>query len=93
MFKKLRLLVTAGPTREMLDPVRFLSNVSTGQMGYAIASEAKRMGCQVTLVSGPTALMPPSGVQFVPIVTASDMKRAIVRAWPAVDTLIMTAAV
>jgi len=93
MPKRLHLLVTAGPTREMLDPVRFLSNVSTGTMGYTIASEAKRMGCQVTLVSGPTALEPPRGVRFIPVLTARDMKRAIVRAWPEVDGLIMTAAV
>lgn len=88
-----RLLVTAGPTREMLDPVRFLSNVSTGTMGYAIAREAKRMGYRVTLVSGPVALKPPRGVRFVPVVTAEEMKRAIFRAWPSTDILIMTAAV
>lgn len=91
-FKK-RLLVTAGPTREMLDPVRFLSNVSTGTMGYAIARQARQMGYQVTLVSGPTALKPPSGVRFVPVVTADEMRRAIFRAWPKTDILIMTAAV
>lgn len=90
---KKRLLVTAGPTREMLDPVRFLSNVSTGTMGYAIAREAKRMGYQVTLVSGPVALTPPSGVRFVPVVTADEMKRAVFSAWPRTDILIMTAAV
>ena len=88
-----RILITAGPTREMLDPVRFLSNVSTGTMGYAIAREAKRRGYRVTLVSGPVALTPPSGVRFVPVVTADEMKRAIFRAWPKTDILIMTAAV
>lgn len=88
-----RLLVTAGPTREMLDPVRFLSNVSTGTMGYAIARQAKRMGYRVTLVSGPVALRPLRGVRFVPVMTAEEMKRAIFRAWPSTDILIMTAAV
>ena len=88
-----RLLVTAGPTREMLDPVRFLSNVSTGQMGYQVARAAKRRGFQVTLVSGPTAIPKPSGVKFVPVLTAGEMKRAISRFWSRTDVLIMTAAV
>jgi len=86
-------VVTAGPTREMLDPVRFLSNVSTGQMGYHIAREAKRMGFQVTLISGPTSLQALHGVRFVPVVSAEDMKKAVLRQWPKTDILIMTAAV
>ncbi|MBI3999755.1 MAG: phosphopantothenoylcysteine decarboxylase, partial [Candidatus Omnitrophica bacterium] len=87
------ILVTAGPTREMLDPVRFLSNVSTGHMGYQMAHQAKRMDAQVTLISGPTDLTPPEGIQFVSVLTADDMKRAVLRFWPRTDILIMTAAV
>lgn len=93
MLKKPHLLVTAGPTREMLDPVRFLSNVSTGRMGYDIAQEAKRMGFLVTLISGPTQLVPPRGVRYVSVLTADEMKRAVFRFWPKTDILIMTAAV
>jgi phosphopantothenoylcysteine decarboxylase / phosphopantothenate---cysteine ligase len=88
-----RLLVTAGPTREMLDPVRFLSNVSTGHMGYEIAKKAKQKGFHVTLISGPTALKSPKGVSFTSVLTAEDMKKAIFRVWPRTDALIMTAAV
>lgn len=88
-----RLLVTAGPTREMLDPVRFLSNVSTGRMGYEIAKNARQMGFRVVLISGPTALKPPKGISFVPILTADDMRRAVFRVWSKTDALIMTAAV
>ncbi len=88
-----RLLVTAGPTREMLDPVRFLSNVSTGHMGYQIASQAKKMGFRVTLISGPTNLTPPKGVQYVPVMSAEEMKTAVFQNWPKTDILIMTAAV
>ena len=91
--KKLRILVTAGPTREMLDPVRFLSNVSTGYMGYQMAHQARQMGAQVTLISGPTALVPPKGIRFVSIVTAEEMKQAVFQFWSRTDILIMTAAV
>ncbi|MBI1977452.1 MAG: phosphopantothenoylcysteine decarboxylase [Candidatus Omnitrophica bacterium] len=91
--KKLHLLVTAGPTREMLDPVRFLSNVSTGLMGYQIARQAKRMNFQVTLVSGPTALRPPQGVRFVSVLSAEEMRRAVLTYWSQTDVLVMTAAV
>lgn len=87
------VLVTAGPTREMLDPVRFLSNVSTGHMGYQMAREAKEMGFQVTLISGPTSLRTPRGVRLIPVVSAEEMKRAVFRLWPRTDALIMTAAV
>lgn len=87
------LLVTAGPTREMLDPVRFLSNVSTGYMGYQVARQAKRMGFGVTLISGPTHLVPPKGVRFISVLSAKEMKRAVFRNWPKTDILIMTAAV
>jgi phosphopantothenoylcysteine decarboxylase/phosphopantothenate--cysteine ligase len=90
---RFQLLVTAGPTREMLDPVRFLSNVSTGRMGYEIARKAKRMGFRVVLISGPTALKPPKGVSFVSVLTAHDMQKAIFRFWSRADALVMTAAV
>ncbi len=93
MLKKLRVTVTAGPTREMLDPVRFLSNVSTGQMGYELAREAKQLGFQVSLVSGPTHLDPPQNVFLIRVVTAHEMKQAIKKLWPKTDVLIMTAAV
>jgi phosphopantothenoylcysteine decarboxylase/phosphopantothenate--cysteine ligase len=77
----------------MLDPVRFLSNLSTGQKGYALARVAKEKGYQVTLISGPTALKKPRGVCLVPIVSAKDLKRACDRYFPSCDALIMTAAV
>ena len=72
-----RILVTAGPTREALDPVRFISNHSSGKMGYALALMAKRRGANVTLISGPTALAAPRGVELVPVVTAIEMRDAV----------------
>jgi phosphopantothenoylcysteine decarboxylase / phosphopantothenate---cysteine ligase len=93
MPKRPRILITAGPTREMIDPVRFLSNVSTGVMGYELARAAKRRGLSATLVSGPTLLAPPRGVHFKQVITAAQMKRAILKCWPRTDVLIMTAAV
>lgn len=88
-----KILITAGPTREMLDPVRFLSNLSTGEMGYALARAAKKQGCKVTLISGPTVLEPPLGVRFIPTVSAAEMKKACDKYFPSHDILIMTAAV
>jgi len=90
-FKK--ILITAGPTREMLDPVRFLTNLSTGEMGYALARKAVSKGYQVSLVSGPTDLQPPRGVKFYSVVSAVQMKRACEKLFPKHDGLIMTAAV
>lgn len=90
---RLRILITAGPTREMLDPVRFISNVSTGHMGYAIAREAVSRGSEVFLVSGPTSLKPPRGAQFVSITSAEDLQRECKRIFPSCDMLIMVAAV
>ena len=87
------VLVTAGPTREMLDPVRFITNLSTGEMGYAIAREAKKRGFAVTLISGPTALVPPRGVRMVPIVTVEELGRALERHFFRHDVLVMAAAV
>lgn len=88
-----KILITAGPTREMLDPVRFLSNLSTGEMGYALAKEAISRGYRVSLVSGPTDLQAPKGVQFYPVTSALQMKRVCAELFPKHDGLIMTAAV
>ena len=89
----LRVLVTAGPTQEALDPVRFLSNHSTGKMGYAIAEAARRRGAEVTLVTGPTALPAPVGVRTVPVVSAREMYDAVLAALPEQDFVIKAAAV
>ena len=89
----LRVTVTAGPTQEALDPVRYLTNHSTGKMGYAIAREAMLRGADVTLISGPTALAPVPGVRMVPIVSAQDMFEAVKEALPRTDILIKSAAV
>ena len=88
-----RLLVTAGPTREPLDPVRFVSNRSSGKMGYAIARAAIRRGARVTLISGPTALPPPFGVELVAVETAEQMAAAVEKHFPDATLLIMAAAV
>ncbi len=88
-----RVLVTAGPTQEKLDPVRYISNHSTGKMGYAIAQAAVRRGADVTLVSGKVALTPPTGVRVVPVVSAADMAAAVKEAASAQDIIIKAAAV
>ena len=88
----LHALVTAGPTREPLDPVRYLSNHSSGKQGYAIAEALVRAGAQVTLVSGPVSLTPPRGVNFVQVETARQMLKACETALPA-DVFISVAAV
>src|SRR5258705_309620 len=72
-----RVLVTAGPTREPIDPVRYISNRSSGKMGYGLAVAALRRGAAVTLISGPTALTPPAGEVFVPVQTAEEMREAV----------------
>jgi len=87
------ILVTAGPTREPLDPVRFLSNRSSGKMGYAIARAAARRGARVTLISGPTALPPPFGVDMIAIETAAELAGALEKRFPDSTILIMAAAV
>ena len=74
---RMHVIVTAGPTREYLDPVRFLSNPSTGKMGFAIAAEAARRGHEVTLVAGPVALKTPKGVERVDVVSAREMLSAV----------------
>jgi phosphopantothenoylcysteine decarboxylase/phosphopantothenate--cysteine ligase len=88
-----KVLVTAGPTREALDPVRYLSNRSSGKMGYALAREAALRGAEVTLVSGPVALEPPFGVRVERVVTAAEMAEAVERHFPEADILLMAAAV
>jgi phosphopantothenoylcysteine decarboxylase/phosphopantothenate--cysteine ligase len=88
-----RFLVTAGPTREFLDPIRYLSNLSSGRMGYALAAVAREVSPRVTLVSGPTALRPPDGVEFVPVTTAAEMAAAVLERFEQVDVVIMAAAV
>ena len=89
----LHVTVTAGPTQEALDPVRYLTNHSTGRMGYAIAREAMLRGADVTLISGPTALKPVPGVKTVDVVSAKDMFEAVQAALPETDILIKAAAV
>lgn len=88
-----RVVIGAGPTREHADPVRFLSNPSTGRMGYALARMASRRGAQVTLVSGPVALNPPAGVNLVSVVSAEQMRDAVEAAAADAHAVIMAAAV
>lgn len=87
------VLVTAGPTREFLDPVRFLTNRSSGKMGYALAEEALRRGAEVILVSGPTNIFPPPEAAFRDVQTAKDMKKEVLKHFPQADVVIMAAAV
>ncbi len=89
----MNILVTAGPTREPLDPVRFLSNRSSGKMGYAVAAVAKERGHDVVLVSGPAALEPPAGVQVVRVTTAAEMLAAVEMRVGWCEALVMAAAV
>jgi phosphopantothenoylcysteine decarboxylase/phosphopantothenate--cysteine ligase len=89
----MRVLVTAGPTREAIDPVRFVSNRSSGKMGYAVAAAAKRAGHEVCLVSGPVAIEPPRGIELVRITTAAEMLAAVKKRVRRCDLLVMAAAV
>jgi len=89
----LSVLVTAGPTREHFDPVRVLTNPSTGKMGYAVASAARRLGARVTLVSGPTQLADPAGVETHRVVDAEQMRTAVLEHAGAADVVVMAAAV
>ncbi|MBD5449385.1 MAG: bifunctional phosphopantothenoylcysteine decarboxylase/phosphopantothenate--cysteine ligase CoaBC [Lachnospiraceae bacterium] len=88
-----KVLVTAGPTQEKLDPVRYISNHSTGKMGYAIARQAMMRGADVTLVSGKVTIQPPVGVRVVPVVSAADMAQAVKAAADEQDIIIKAAAV
>jgi phosphopantothenoylcysteine decarboxylase / phosphopantothenate---cysteine ligase len=92
-FAGRRILITAGPTREPIDPVRYISNRSSGKMGYAIAEAARRRGASVTLVSGPTALPVPAGVEIVRVTTASEMHQAVMSAAGQQQIIIKAAAV
>jgi phosphopantothenoylcysteine decarboxylase/phosphopantothenate--cysteine ligase len=87
------VVVTAGPTLEAIDPVRFVSNRSSGKMGYAIAAAARDAGADVILITGPTALTPPAGVRTFPVESADDMKDAVLAQLPRADAVIMAAAV
>lgn len=89
----LRLLVSAGPTREYLDPVRFLSNPSSGRMGYAVAEAARDRGAEVVLVSGPTCLQDPWGVEVIRVESALEMRQAILERYPWAEAVVMAAAV
>lgn len=87
------VLVTAGPTRESLDPVRYLSNRSSGRMGYAVATQAARRGAQVTLVTGPTHLVAPLGIRVIPVQTAAEMRDAVLHALGPATVVVKAAAV
>ena len=87
------ILVTAGGTREAIDPVRFLGNRSSGKMGYAIAEAAKQRGAQVILVSAPTSLMPPTDCAFIPVTSAEEMRRAVMENLPGATVVVGAAAV
>ena len=89
----LRVVVSAGPTREHFDPVRVLTNPSTGKMGYAIAAAACRLGADVTLVSGPTEIAGPAGIEIVGVVSAEEMCAAMLEAAAGADVVVMAAAV
>jgi phosphopantothenoylcysteine decarboxylase/phosphopantothenate--cysteine ligase len=88
-----KFLITAGPNREPIDPVRYISNRSSGKMGYALARAALRRGAEVVLVSGPTALDPPAGARFIPVTTAAEMQDAVLKAYPHCTAVVMAAAV
>ena len=88
-----RVMVTAGPTLEPLDEVRFLGNRSSGRMGYALAAAAHRRGAAVTLISGPTSLAPPAGIETVQVTTALEMHEAVMERWQASEVIVKAAAV
>jgi len=87
------VLVTAGPTREAIDPVRYISNRSSGKMGYAVAEAAFRRGAQTVLVSGPTALRPPEGVEHVAVTSGAEMREAVLARLPEATVVVKAAAV
>lgn len=89
----LTVMVTAGPTVEPIDPVRYITNRSTGKMGYAVAKAAAGRGAKTLLISGPTALKPPGGVDFISVESALQMYEAVMEHYPAVDIVVKTAAV
>lgn len=93
LLKGKKVLVTAGPTQEALDPVRFITNHSSGKMGYEIARAARNMGADVTLISGPVALDAPADVHMIPIISANDMFTAVKENYKDMDIIIKAAAV
>ncbi len=92
-YNKKRVLVTAGPTREALDPARYITNPSTGKMGFAIARALKRRGAEVTLISGPTSLTLPCGVNCVKVKTAGEMALEVDKCFENMEIIIKSAAV
>lgn len=88
-----RVLITSGPTREPLDPVRYLTNASSGAMGFALAAAARAAGARVTVVSGPTPLAPPAGVSVVRVTTALEMRRETLKRSRAASVVVAAAAV
>ncbi len=89
----MKILITAGPTREYIDPVRFITNRSSGKMGYAVAQAALERGCEVVLVTGPVALTPPEGVRVIRVESAAQMAEAVKREAATCDAVVMAAAV
>ena len=92
-MRNLRVLITAGATKEYLDPIRFISNDSSGRMGFALAAAAKKLGAKVTLISGPVNLDGPHGVDLVNVVSAQEMYREVMKRSSKADIIIMAAAV
>jgi phosphopantothenoylcysteine decarboxylase/phosphopantothenate--cysteine ligase len=92
-LKNIKVLVTAGPTREALDPVRYLTNHSSGKMGYALAEEAVLRGAEVILVSGPSEIQPVGNINLIKVESADEMAKAVKKAWKNCDVLLMAAAV
>ncbi|TYS91088.1 bifunctional phosphopantothenoylcysteine decarboxylase/phosphopantothenate--cysteine ligase CoaBC [Rossellomorea aquimaris] len=93
ILQGIKVVITAGPTREMVDPVRFFSNRSTGKMGYALAEAAVSLGAEVVLISGPSQLPVPSGIEFVSVTSAEEMYNAVHEAFPTADIVVKSAAV
>ncbi len=93
LFRNKKILITAGPTQEPVDPVRYLTNRSSGKMGFALARRAALMGAEVTLINGPVSLADPPDTRIIPVITASEMAEAVFREFPDQDILIMAAAV
>ena len=87
-----RVMVTAGPTREPIDPVRYLTNRSSGKMGFAVAEAARDRGAEVTLIAGPTAIAPPAGVRLLRVTTTAEMKEAVTREFEGCDIAVKAAA-
>ncbi|MFJ7751993.1 bifunctional phosphopantothenoylcysteine decarboxylase/phosphopantothenate--cysteine ligase CoaBC [Peribacillus muralis] len=93
LLKGKKVLITAGPTREAIDPVRFVTNHSSGKMGYALAEQAIELGAEVTLITGPVNLTPPLNAHVIPVESAADMHGAVLSQFDSSDVVIMTAAV